>query len=262
LLRETFFTTPGGKGANQAVALAKLEIPTLMIGRVGNDTFGAELIKNLQISGVHTGNILIDKSVSSRVAVITVDHAGDNNIIVIPGANVKVNQEDVKKLSYLLPIVTAILLQLEIPIKAVVAAAQAAKNVNIIVILDPAPVQSQLPDELYQLIDIITPNEIEASQLVGFLVNGEETAAKAANILLQRGVKCAVIKLGAKDVYCTTMEEAFFTPAFPVHAIDTVAAGDAFNGGLAGALFHRLRLWEAVVWGAATGALATTKSGA
>jgi ribokinase len=99
LLGETFFTTPGGKGANQAVALAKLEIPTLMIGPVGNDTFGAELIRNLQISGVNTENILIDKSVSSGLAVITVDHAGENNIIVIPGANGKVDQEDVKKLS-------------------------------------------------------------------------------------------------------------------------------------------------------------------
>ncbi|WP_413175844.1 ribokinase [Anabaena azotica] len=262
LLGESFFTTPGGKGANQAVALAKLGIPTQMIGRVGNDNFGTELIKNLQISGVQTENILIDESVSSGVAVITVDNMGENHIIVIPGANGQVNQEDVKRLSDLLPTATTLLLQLEIPLTAVVAAAKAAKDLDINIILDPAPAQTNLPDELYPLIDIITPNEIEASQLVGFPVNGEETAAKAAAVLLERGVKCAVIKLGAKGVYCATAEAAFFIPAFSVHAVDTVAAGDAFNGGLAAALFHKLPLCEAVIWGAATGALSTTKPGA
>ncbi|MBD2293648.1 ribokinase [Anabaena sphaerica FACHB-251] len=262
LLGESFLQTPGGKGANQAVALAKLEIPTQMIGRVGADNFGIELIKNLQNSGVKTDNILIDKNVSSGIAVITVDKKGENHIIVIPGANGQVNQEDINRLHRLLPQATAVLLQLEIPIETVVAAAQAAKNANITVILDPAPAQSHLPDELYPLIDIITPNEIEASQLVGFPVNGEETAAKAAKILLQKGVKCAVIKLGSKGVYCASAEEAFFIPAFPVHAVDTVAAGDAFNGGLAAALFHKLPLHQAVVWGAAAGALATTKLGA
>ncbi|MBK1987584.1 ribokinase [Sphaerospermopsis aphanizomenoides BCCUSP55] len=262
LLGDTFFKTPGGKGANQAVALAKLGIPTQMIGRVGNDNFGSELIKNLQICGVQTENILIDENISSGVAVITVDQRGENNIIVIPGANGKVNQEDVERLSHVLLNAKTLLLQLEIPIEAVVAAAKAAKDLDIKVILDPAPAQSNLPDELYPLIDIITPNEIEASQLVGFPVNDEESSAEAANILLRRGVNCAVIKLGAKGVYCATSEEAFFTPAFPVHAIDTVAAGDAFNGGLAAALFHELTLREAIMWGAATGALATTKPGA
>lgn len=262
LLGESFLQTPGGKGANQAVALAKLGIPTQMIGRVGADNFGVELIKNFQNYGVKTENILIDKNVSSGIAVITVDHKGENYIIVIPGANGQVNQEDINRLYPLLPTATAILLQLEIPIDTVVAAAKAAKNANITVILDPAPAQSQLPDEIYPLIDIITPNEIEASQLVGFPVNGEETAAKAAKILLQKEVKCAMIKLGSKGVYCATAEESFFIPAFPVHAVDTVAAGDAFNAGLAAALFHKLPLREATVWGAAAGALATTKLGA
>jgi ribokinase len=201
LLGESFFQTPGGKGANQAVALAKLGIPTQMIGRVGADNFGGELIKNLQNYGVQTENILIDKNVSSGIAVITIDKKGENHIIVIPGANGQVNQEDINRLYPLLPTATTILLQLEIPIETVVAAAKAAKNANITVILDPAPAQSHLADEIYPLIDIITPNEIEASQLVGFPVNGEETAAKAAKILLQRGVKCAIIKLGAKGVY-------------------------------------------------------------
>jgi ribokinase len=262
LLGETFFQVPGGKGANQAVALAKLGIPTQIVGRVGKDSFAMELLNNLQASGVQTNNIFVDETVSSGVAIITVAHTGENHIIVVPGANGQVNQEDIERLSHLLPKATALLLQLEIPIAAVIAAAQAATTAGVKVIFDPAPAQSNLPNELYSLVDIITPNEVEAGQLVGFTVDGEETAAKAAAVLLQRGVKCAIVKLGAKGVFCATTEEKFFVPAFPVDAIDTVAAGDAFNGGLAAALFEGLSLHQAVIWGAAAGALAATKSGA
>ncbi|GAX35814.1 ribokinase [Nodularia sp. NIES-3585] len=262
ILGEDFFKIPGGKGANQAVALARLEIPTHMVGRVGADNFGAELVQNLQITGVQTDNIFIDETVSSGVAIITVDDAGENQIVVIPGANGRVNQEDIERLSHLLPTAKALLLQLEIPIDAVVAAAKAAKNTNVKVILDPAPAQTNLPDELYPLIDIITPNEIEAGQLVGFPVNNQESAIKAAKVLLQRGVKCAVVKLGAKGVVCTISEETFCVPAFPVDAVDTVAAGDAFNGGLAAGLYQGLSLDKAIIWGSAAGALAATKLGA
>lgn len=261
LLGEDFFKLPGGKGANQAVALTRLGIPTQMIGRVGANSFGAELIENLQNSGVQTDNILVDETVSSGVAIITVDHAGENQIVVIPGANGQVNQQDVDRLSRLLPESSALLLQLEIPISTVVAAAKAAHKAQVKVILDPAPAQSDLPDELYPLVDILTPNEIEAGQLVGFAVDEPESAAKAAAVLLQRGVKCAIIKLGAKGVFCANAAESFFVPAFTVNTVDTVAAGDAFNGGLAAALYERLSLHQAVIWGAAAGALAATKSG-
>ncbi|MBD2499758.1 ribokinase [Anabaena azotica] len=262
LLGDTFLKVPGGKGANQAVALAKLGVPTQMGGRVGGDSFGAELVQNLQDAGVQTDNIFVDETISSGVAIITVAHNGDNEIIVIPGANGKVNQEDVERLSRILPNAKTLLLQLEIPINTVVAAAQAARNANIIVILDPAPAQVDLPAELYPLVDIITPNEVEAGQLVGFPVDGEDAAAKAAGVLLQRGVKSAIVKLGAKGVVCATEKEVFFVPAFSVETVDTVAAGDAFNGGLAAALYTGLSLHQAVVWGAAAGALAATKLGA
>lgn len=262
LLGYNFVQVPGGKGANQAVALARLEIPTHMVGRVGTDSFAAELLYNLQNSGVDSSNVSIDETVSSGVAVITVDDKGENQIIVISGANGRVNQEDVALLSDLLPSATALLLQLEIPIAAVVAGAKAAHQAGVKVILDPAPAQSNLPDELYPLVDIITPNEVEAGQLVGFAVDTEESAAKAAEVFLQRGVKSAIVKLGAKGVVCATAEETFFVPAFPVHAVDTVAAGDAFNGGLAAGIFTGLSLHQAVIWGAAAGALAATKLGA
>ncbi len=119
-----------------------------------------------------------------------------------------------------------------------------------------------MPDELYSLVDIITPNEVEARQLVGFPVDNEASAAQAARVLLKRGVKCAIIKLGAKGVFCATSEEEFFIPAFSVNAIDTTAAGDAFNGGLAAAFVEGLNLRQSVIWAAAAGAIAATKSGA
>ncbi|HIK03613.1 MAG TPA: ribokinase [Trichormus sp. M33_DOE_039] len=262
LTGEDFFKIPGGKGANQAVALARLGIPTQMVGRVGAHSFGTELVKHLQDTGVQTKNIFLDETANSGIAIITVADHGENHIVVIPGANGEVNQEDVRRLSRLLPIATAVLLQLEIPIHAVVAAAQAAHDANIKVILDPAPTPSHLPAELYPLVDIMTPNEVEAGQLVGFPVDSQETATKAAEVLLQKGVKSAIVKLGAKGAICATPEETFFVPAFTVHAVDTVAAGDAFNGGLAAALYHGLSLHQAVVWGSAAGALAATKLGA
>ncbi|MBF2015121.1 MAG: ribokinase [Rivularia sp. T60_A2020_040] len=262
LLGHDFFKVPGGKGANQAVALTKLGISTELVGRVGKQGFSEELLNYLQKSGVKTDNVFIDEAVSSGVAIITVDDLGENQIVVIPGANGCVGEQDVERLSRLLPGKQALLLQLEIPISAVIAAAKEAQKAGVKVILDPAPAQSELPESLYPLVDILTPNEVEAAQLVGFTVNGEDSAKKAAEVLLQKGVKCAIVKLGAKGVYCGTATESFFTPAFSVQTVDTTAAGDAFNGGLAAALSEGLSLRQAVTWGAAAGALAATKSGA
>ena len=262
LLGYDFFQAPGGKGANQAVAIAKLGIPTQIVGRVGKQGFSQELIDNLATNDVKTDNIFVDESVSSGVAIINVDDAGENLIVVIPGANGQVNQEDVERLSRLLPGKKALLLQLEIPVPAVIAAAEAARKVGVKVILDPAPAQKDLPEELYPLIAILTPNQVEAAQLVGFPVNDQDSAKKAAEILLQKGVKCAVVKLGSKGVYCSNGTESFFTPAFSVKTVDTTAAGDAFNGGLAAAISQEFSLKQAIIWGSAAGALAATKSGA
>ena len=263
LLGHDFFTAPGGKGANQAVAVAQLGIPSCMVGRVGCDREGTSLLSSLQTYGVQTDSISIDETTHSGVAVIAVEDSGQNNIIVVPGANGRVNTEDVLKLSNIFDNTAAVLLQFEIPLSAVFAAAKAAQNAGIKVILDPAPAGQNIPEALYPLVDIITPNQTEASQLVGFEVNSIETAKAAAAVLLQRGVKTAAIaKLGALGVFCATAEESFFVPAFPVEAVDTVAAGDAFNGGLAAALAQGHSLRQAVIWGAAAGALATTKTGA
>lgn len=259
-----FFTAAGGKGANQAVAVARLGIPTQLVGRLGADNFGSELLANLQASGVDTRAVLVDEAAHSGVAAIAVGARGENHIIIVPGANGRVNEEDVGRLSDLLPGASALLLQFEIPIPAVVAAARAARQAGVQVILDPAPAieMGNFASVLYPLVDIITPNEIEAAQLVGFAVDGQETAAKAAAALRQQGVGTVIVKLGDRGVFCATQEEAFFVPAFPVQAVDTVAAGDAFNGAMAAALASGRPLREAVVWGAAAGAISATIAGA
>lgn len=260
LIGDNFSTVPGGKGANQAVAVARLGIRTAIVGRVGNDNFGKDLLQTLQADNVDTDGVSIEQA-TTGVAVIAVDARGENHIIVIPGANGNVGDEDVTRLVNLLPQATALLLQLEIPLPAVQKAAQAAQKAGVKVIFDPAPARN-LPPEIYPLIDIITPNAVEAGQLVGFEVNNPETAAQAADILRQRGVNTVIIKLGAQGVFCGTAKETFFTPAFSVQAVDTVAAGDAFNGGLAAALAQGYSLQQSILWGAAAGALSATKSGA
>lgn len=262
LTGHNFFTAFGGKGANQAVMAARLGIETYMVGRVGNDSFGQELLGSLQESGVICDRVFVDPSIHSGVAVITVEDRGENTIILVPGANGQVNQTDVEQITPLFSDAFALLLQLEIPLPAVKAAAENARKAGVKVILDPAPAQVNVPADFYPLVDIITPNETEASLLVGFPVNSPETAAKAAQELQRRGVEIVLVTLGAKGVFCATKDEDFFLPAFSVEAIDTVAAGDAFNGAIATALATGKSLREAVVWGAAAGALATTKVGA
>lgn len=257
-----FFTAPGGKGANQAVAAARLGITTYMVGRVGGDRFGEELLASMKNAGVNTDRVLIDNDTSSGVAVIAVDDRAENNIIIIPGANGRVDLKDVERLEDLLPEASALLLQLEIPMPAIIAAAETAKKAGVKVILDPAPAPEELPEELYHLVDIITPNETEASRLVGFDITDEETRNTAAQVFLTRGVEMAVLKMGAQGVFCATAKESFMVPAFKVTAIDTVAAGDAFNAAMAAGFDSSLSLREAITWGAAAGALATTKQGA
>jgi ribokinase len=258
----TFTTVAGGKGANQAVAAARLGVPTEMIGRVGGDSFGQALLQGLQASGVGCDRVQVDETTHSGVAVIAVDDASENNIIVIPGANGQVDESDVERLQERLSQAQVLLLQLEVPIPMVVAAARAARQAGVRVILDPAPARSDLPAELYPLVDIITPNQVETSQLVGASVTDLATAAQAAEVLRQRGANTVITKLGQQGALCLTAGETFSVPAFPVEAIDTVAAGDAFNGGLAAALATGMRLRDAVAQATAVAALSVTKAGA
>lgn len=261
LAGHTFQTIPGGKGANQAVACARLGAPTFMVGRVGNDDFGERLKNELKGAGVDPSSVVVDSSISSGVALITVEDSAENMIVIVPGANGKVNDDDLGRLGSVLDQSKVLLLQLETPLAIVVAAAKLANKRGVIVILDPAPAQT-LPDDIYPVLDIITPNETETESLVGFPVNTTKDAATAAQILKSRGVKNVIIKMGSHGAFTNLEGKEEFIPSLPVTAIDTVAAGDAFNGAMAVALSVGKPIEEAIRWGMAGGALSVTKEGA
>jgi ribokinase len=260
LLGSRFVAVPGGKGANQAVAAARLGVPTHMIGCVGTDAYGQPLIENLQRSGVQTAGIQAVEG-SSGVALITVSEAGANTIIVVAGANEAVGEAALRALETL-ESGDVLLLQLEIPLPVVVQAAQMGARRGAFVILDPAPAQA-LPPTLYPSITMITPNQSEAEQLVGFAVNTPQDGQRAAEQLVSWGVAHAVVKMGGSGaVYASAEAPPLHLPPHEVPVVDTVAAGDAFNGGTAAGLAQGLPIAEALRWGMATGALCVTRHGA
>lgn len=261
LAAHSFFTAGGGKGANQAVASARAGAPTRMVGRVGDDLFGATLRNDLAADGVDVGGILADAKQPSGVALIAVDDSAENRIMIVAGANGAVGRDDLRRLDGVLEGARVLLLQLEIPMESVVAAARAARERGVTVIVDPAPARP-LPPELYATTDLLTPNATEAAMLVGFEINSQSEVEKAARILLERGVRGVIIKLGERGAYWTDGHAHKLLPAFKVAAIDTVAAGDAFNGALAAALAEGQAIEEALRWGIAGGALAVTRAGA
>lgn len=256
-----FYTAPGGKGANQAVACSRLGAATKMIGKVGSDLFADELLKSLERNEVDIHGISVDLNAPSGVALIQVDDESNNNIVIVAGANGRNGPAEIQAMIEALKGSEVLLLQLEIPMEMVLQAARVAVEQGVRVILDPAPAKS-LPEELYHLVDILTPNEIEASHLVGFPVVDFLSAQKAGRELLARGIKDVVIKLGAQGAFWLNKEIARSIPAYQVEAVDSVAAGDAFNGGLAVGLAEGLSMDEAIRIGMGTAALSTTKPGA
>ncbi len=264
LVGHEFFSAFGGKGANQAVAAAKLGATAAFVGRVGGDDFGQTLQLALSASGVDTSALAIDEGINSGVASIVVSETGENTIACAAGANGNVGSADVERLQGLLPTAKLLLLELGIPLPAVVAAAQAARAAGVPVLLDPAPAHlpEPLPAELYPLLDFITPNMVEAGQLVGFPVSDRESAARAAAVLCERGTTTALITLGADGALCHSAQDSFAVSGIATTTVDTVAAGDAFNGALAAAIASGRSLREAVQWGNVAGALAVGKAGA
>jgi len=257
----SYITVPGGKGNNQAVACARLGAETLMIGRVGNDTFGKEVLSLIAKENVDTSQIILDKNAGTGLATINVDKNAENVIIVIPGANHTVDSSDVDRAEKILDDIDVLMLQLEVSLEPTYEVARIAKEKGVKVVFDPAPARS-IPANVYQFVDYITPNEVETKQLVCIKPANPEEAAKATSLLREKGVGCAIIKLGAQGAYYDCDEGKGFVPAFKVNAIDTVAAGDAFNAGLAVAIAEGKEIAEAVRWGAAAGAIATTRKGA
>jgi ribokinase len=265
---DDLLTIPGGKGANQAVAAAKLGANVAIVGRVGSDSFGPFLIRSLQSNHVDTSHVHTDES-ATGTAIIVVDSNGQNSIVLSAGANGKVSPADVDHASSLNP--SLILLQLEIPIPTVLHAAKLARSKHVQVILNPAPAQP-LPDELIALADFIIPNETELSLLTGLEVIDISSAETAAKVLLERGAKHVIVTLGEKGALIVSDKQATHVNSYKVNVVDTTAAGDAFIGGFAtkilesGSLLpmqeHVPALQNAVQYGCACGALAATKLGA
>lgn len=273
LLGSSFVTVPGGKGANQAVAAARLGAATAAIGRVGQDAFGAVLRDRLQAENIDTRALSTSLKSPSGTALIAVSPT-NNQIIVVPGANGEVGGAELAALRTYLEQGRAkvLLLQFEVPLPVVRAAAELARRAGLIVIVDPAPARGPLADAFCQQISILTPNQTEASLLTGQPVEDVQGAIAAAEQLRGQGCEVVAVKLGDRGVVCATANGSFTVPAFAVQAVDTVAAGDAFNGGLAATLCHaNVRpqalckhsvLKSAIRYASAVAALAVTKSGA
>ena len=258
---EQFYTSPGGKGANQAVAAARLGAQVKMVGRVGSDVFGRGLLDGLRDQGIDVTAVAEDPDHASGIAIIILDVNRQNHIVAIYGANMECGDDQLFAAEAALEGADALLLQLEIPYHVSLRAAQAARERGVRVIWDPAPA-AHMSAEAYAAMDIITPNQSEARSLTGIEVNDATSARAAAEALLDRGVPAAVVKLGEMGVFYASHAGSGSVPPFQVEASDTVAAGDAFGGALAVALAEGSRMEEAVRYGAAAGALAVTRPGA
>ncbi|MBI9044256.1 MAG: ribokinase [Anaerolineaceae bacterium] len=261
IIGNSFYTAPGGKGANQAVAAARMGAPVHMVGRVGKDVYGKVLLDNLKENNVNTEFILQDEEQPTGTAIITVNDLAENTIVTAPGANGQLEGKDIKNLEKLLEKASVLLLQFEVSFDYIIQAAKIAKEMGVTIIQDPAPARA-VPKEIFESIDIITPNETEAAMIVGFPVNSEENIQKAAAYFHENGVPEVIIKLGGKGAYWSKEGSGKFIQPHKVKAIDTVAAGDAFNGALAAGLYNGLSTVQAIDWAMAAGALSTTRKGA
>ncbi len=261
VLGGSFFMNPGGKGANQAVAVARLGGDVIFVSKMGNDVFGKQSFQLFNEEGIDTGYILSDDELPSGVALITVDQAGENSIVVAPGANASLQPSDMKGVLSEFIKAGILLLQLEIPLVTVESVIRFAFENGVKVILNPAPA-ARLSPELLSHVDIITPNRSEASILSGIEVTGLESAKLAAIGLRQQGVKNVIITLGPSGALVLEDDTFYTIPAKVVETIDTTAAGDVFNGGLAVALSEGKNLPEAVVFACEAAAISVTRMGA
>ena len=260
---EELVTAPGGKGANQAVASSRLGARTAMVGRLGNDDFGRALRAGLQAEGVDVSGVRADLGAASGVALILLEPSGGNRIIVIGGANLRVDDEDVGVARKLLQKADALLVQLEIPLAAVEAIARAARERAVLTVLDAgAATPAAARADLLGLMDVVSPNEIEAEALTGIRVQDERDARRAAERLRGRGARDVVVKLGAHGAYWLGSGGEGLFPAFEIQPVDTTAAGDAFTAALTVGLASGLTMPEAIRRANAAGALACLKLGA
>lgn len=257
-----FATVPGGKGANQACAVGRIAGGGAFIGALGNDGYGEILKESLHNFQVDTRGLTIKADEPSGMAVVMVNKEGNNSIVVISGANAVLMPEDIASRQNLIEECKALVMQLEIPLETVLYAAKMAKAMGKIVILDPAPVPEIFPEELYQYIDLIKPNETELERLTGVGTRGEDYVL-GAELLRKKGVKNVLVTLGEKGAYFDSETEGKgFVPAHPVKAVDTTAAGDAFTAAVTVKLCQGVSLREAAEFASKVSSIVVTRKGA
>jgi len=252
---------PGGKGANQAVCAARLGCKTTFIGKMGNDNFNEKLSQTMIESGVDISNLLVDEKEHTGTALITVEGSGQNQIIVISGSNMKLTPEDIESKSFLFEETSVVLTQLEIPIQTVIKTSKLAKQSDALLILNPAPAAT-LPENLFPLIDFITPNNNELESLTGIQIKDELSIEKAAKILLCKGTKNVIVTLGNKG--CMLINDSV-TKQFnvsKVKVVDSTAAGDAFNGAFASSLAEGHSIDESIEFANKVASFSVTRMGA
>jgi len=261
ILGGRFLMNPGGKGANQAVAVARLGGDVTFVAKVGDDLFGREAKALFAKEGIRTDHVLTDADEPSGVALIMVDAKGENCISVASGANGTLSAADIGAARSVIEGAGVLLMQLETPVETVLCAAQWAAAKGVPVILNPAPARA-LPDELFACLSLITPNEGEAELLTGVKVTDEATAQAAAAVLCAKGVGSVVVTMGSKGAFVYADGQGVLVPAVKVKAVDTTAAGDVFNGALAVALTEGQVLAEAVRFAAKAASISVTRLGA
>ena len=262
VLGRKFTSIPGGKGANQAVAAARLGARVHMIGKVGGDNFGEHLLMCLDRNQVDTSAVVVAEGISSGVAIVMVDSSGENSICVVAGANNQMHPDDLIAQEELIAQAKVVVLQLELPVPTVLQAIRLARKHGVKTILDPAPTAADTPPELLK-VDIITPNHIEAGMMVGEPVKDVRSAKTVAAALVSKGPEAVVVTIGEKGaVLVDKSHQIRHFPAPKVTIVDTTAAGDAFTGALSVAIARQEKLSDAIRYANAAGALACTKFGA
>ncbi|MEG0216337.1 MAG: ribokinase, partial [Hungatella sp.] len=251
----------GGKGFNQCVAAKKVGGNVVMITKIGRDPFGTIAIDMMKSLDMDISHILYSEDTSTGAALIMVDeNTSQNEIVVIPGSCETITSEEVQKNAAVIRESEYLLVQLEINLDALKEAILIAHEAGVKVVLNPAPMQ-ELEDELLRMVDIITPNEVEAESLTGICIDSEAAAEAAAKQFFQKGVKQVVITLGGRGVFVATREKHVMFPPFKVEVQDTTGAGDAFNGGFVAALAEGQDIWEAAKFASAVAGMSVTRRG-
>jgi len=261
ILRGDFIMVPGGKGANQAVAAAKLGADVSFVARLGRDIFAAHSFANFKEVGVNTKYVLETDDAPSGVALIMVDEKGNNSIVVAPGANARLTPEDVESARDDIATSGAVVAQLEVPIETVEAAARLAESLSVPFVLDPAPA-CELSAELLARVSVLTPNESEAQLLTGIEVTDETSARKGCEALLSRGVGKVILTMGSQGYLLADADSAEFVASHKMDAVDSTAAGDAFTGSLAVGIARGKTLADAAAYANCVAALSVTRMGA